>query len=253
MPPVNNVRKLFADDFVKGVIERSMANAAQAESEGNWSDSYAQCYWWLQEIDPNNVGYKAYTEELIDKIRIASSFEDSVCETSVERYKGIRPVIFEQAIRVLDLFYVSRIDYGQMAKDALGQCRLLTEVLAALPEKTFSETSLDLNERPSQDQLNAWNALLRTLVTEVEQGDHGAVESGISRDVRAGVGIESDHGQCTRTHPGGSIRPGLLCIVGSPYLSGMAQGDRGLQPGHEQRVHRHRCGDLQTPGPVDGR
>ncbi len=171
-------KELFQDTFVQDVLQRSLSEATQDEAEGRWSDSYARCYWWLDEIDPNNVGYKDYTEELLDKIRIASSFEDSPCETSVERYKGIRPEIFERAMQVLDTFYVSRIDYGQMAKDSLDQCRLLTEVLTALPQKTLAQSSLDLNTPPEPNALNAWNAVIKTLVQDVEQRTDGLTFQG---------------------------------------------------------------------------
>ncbi|GAI83796.1 unnamed protein product, partial [marine sediment metagenome] len=52
-------------------------------------------------IDPNNEGYSDYAQQLLDKATIAVAFEDSPCETSEERFQGVREELFIRAINFL--------------------------------------------------------------------------------------------------------------------------------------------------------
>ena len=85
---------LFNDAFVQDIIQRAIDRASQYEAEGKWLDAYSECHAWLKSIDPNNAGYEEYADTLWEKVAISASFEDSPCETSQERYQGVRKEIF---------------------------------------------------------------------------------------------------------------------------------------------------------------
>lgn len=121
--------QLMSDVFVRETIQEAIDHAAESEVAGKWLDAYTNCYYWLGAIDPNNEGYSDYAQHLLDKATLAMAFEDSPCETSEERYAGVKKEMFTRSIDFLDLRYVTLIDYEEMATKALGRCRLLVEVL----------------------------------------------------------------------------------------------------------------------------
>jgi carboxyl-terminal processing protease len=164
-------RTLLAYPYVHSLIRQSIERAVKYESEGKWLDAYSECYAWLKAIDPNNQGYDTYADELWDKVVIDSSFEDSPCETSTQRFEGIQPQIFKRVIQTLDYWYVNnKIDYGEMAVESLDRCKLLAEVV--------SLRSIDPNDtveynRPPLSQVNAWNVALDSMLDEIKQNRTG--------------------------------------------------------------------------------
>lgn len=161
---------LFDDAYVKEIIQRAIDRAAQYEVEGKWLEAYSECHAWLKAIDPNNQGYKEYADTLWDKIVISSSFEDSPCETSQERYQGIRKEIFQRVVRTLGRNYVAGIDYAEMATLGLKRCKLLAEVMAHRPQDANDTVNY---ERPEPDELTAWVATMDTLLAEVKRSPTG--------------------------------------------------------------------------------
>ena len=191
--------QLLSDSFVQEVLQRAIDKAAEFEVEGKWLEAYINCYYWLKAIDPKNEGYSDYAEQLLDKAAIAASFEDNPCETREERFRGVKKEMFIRTIIYLDLHYVSVINYTQMARQAIEQCKLLGEVvgtssrfsrnfrsedtvskkteLEVLDEKTL-ELSEFLSEQgsflpPDSTELAAWSVSLGALLDEVNSAWDG--------------------------------------------------------------------------------
>jgi carboxyl-terminal processing protease len=191
--------QLLSDSFVQEVLQRAIDKAAEFEVVGKWLEAYINCYYWLKAIDPKNEGYSDYAEQLLDKAAIAASFEDNPCETREERFRGVKKEMFIRTIIYLDLHYVSVINYTQMARQAIEQCKLLGEVvgtssrfsrnsrsedtvskkteLEVLDEKTL-ELSEFLSEQgsflpPDSTELAAWSVSLGALLDEVNSAWDG--------------------------------------------------------------------------------
>jgi carboxyl-terminal processing protease len=168
--------KLLSDEFVNEVIQEAINKSTSYELEGKWLEAYTNCYFWLVIIDPNNDGYSDYAQQLYDKATIAASLEDSACETREERYQGVDKKIFIRAIKFLDLHYVNKIDYKDMALEALEHCRLLGEVMQFPPED-FKVSEEHKSEAEYKKSLSAWSVALEVIVDQVKQPS-----TGISRD-----------------------------------------------------------------------
>ncbi|MCK4294928.1 MAG: S41 family peptidase [Planctomycetes bacterium] len=144
--------RLLDDEFVKQTIQRAVDRAAGFETEGKWLEAYTSCYYWLEVIDPNNEAYSDYAEQLLEKAQIAASFEDSPCETSKERYEGIKKEMFVRAIHALSVNYVSLIDYGEMATKAVNRCKLLAEVMGKRAEFVVRCSLLSVDSKKESDE-----------------------------------------------------------------------------------------------------
>ena len=173
--------ELLSDGFVKEVIEKARAKASELESKGKWLDAYLACYNWLKAIDKDNQGYSDCAEQLLDKADIAASFQDSPCETSRERFDGIREETFLRAIDVLKYNYVRIFDYRQMASKAIRRCQLLAEVLSVLSSAdsqgkdliSWSEDAQGFSLPVDSKRVSAWSAALATILDEVNQSPTG--------------------------------------------------------------------------------
>ena len=166
--------QLLADTFVKEMIQTAIDNAATLEVEGKWLEAYTNCYGWLVAIDPNNEGYSDHAQELLDKASLAMVFEDSPCETSEERFQGVRKEMFVRAVTFLNTHYVSLLDYNEMSTQALEQCKLLAEVIGT--SSRFGADS-DQNGTTSSNvmkiaweprKLAAWSSAIDGLLDEIE-------------------------------------------------------------------------------------
>lgn len=154
-------KALLEEDFVKRLVADTLDRGAQYESEGNWIDSYAYSYYWLRALNEDNAEYKEHAEMLIEKASIEVSLKDNICESSEERFKGIRVEMLYRAVELLDMHYVSRVDYIQMASKGIARCRNLGEVIlmsaADLPYEIGSwqykkwEAGLDVIENKMSD------------------------------------------------------------------------------------------------------
>lgn len=162
--------RLFEDVFVKEIIQRALDRASQYEAEGKWLEAYSECHAWLKTIDPNNEGYRDYADTLWDKVVISSGFEDSPCETSEERYEGVRKEIYQRVIARLEHNYVAGIDYAEMATLGLKRAKLLAEVMTLRPQDVNDTLSY---ERPERGELNAWLAAVDALLAEVKRSPTG--------------------------------------------------------------------------------
>lgn len=162
--------ELLSKPFVNQTFERAIDKASEFELEGKWLDAYTNCYYWLLASDPNNEAYVDYAEQLIDKAAIVASFQDSPCETHEERYEGVKKEMFLQAIEALNYRYVSVMDYGEMASEAIGRCELLAEVMGvSFLENSQGDDSKSSFSPPDTDQLTAWRVALAALSDEIDE------------------------------------------------------------------------------------
>ncbi|MHC4159857.1 MAG: S41 family peptidase [Planctomycetota bacterium] len=160
---------LLEDPFVSQIIEKAKTTAAEFESKGKWLDAYTVCYSKLAQIHEDDQAYSDYAEQLLDKADIAASLRNSSCETSTERYAGIKKQMFISAVNLLDTSYVNFTDYRQMAIKGIGRCKLLAEVM--------SNSHLDVEYEVQGTQLTAWSGALEVVLDEVNQSP-----ADISRD-----------------------------------------------------------------------
>jgi len=168
--------KLLTDEFVRDIMHTAIDKATGYELEGKWLEAYTDCYFWLVVIDPNNDGYSDYAQQLYDKATIAASLEDSACETREERYHGVNKQIFIRTVNYLDLHYVNKIDYKEMANKALEQCQLLGEVMEFHTEDFNDPNENQKSEVEYRQSLSAWSVSLDVIMDDVKQS------TGISRD-----------------------------------------------------------------------
>ena len=195
--------QLLSESFVEQVFQKAKAKAAEFEAKGKWLDAYINCYSWLQAIDKDNEAYSDYAEQLLEKAGIVASFQDSPCETRKERYEGVKKQMFIRAIDTLNFNYVSIIDYGQMATEAIKRCELLVEVIGlSFSQNSQNKTAVSQetpgNKHPAKPpelssgedseaaflplpldskKLTAWSAALAAVLDEVNQSP-----TGISKD-----------------------------------------------------------------------
>ncbi|MHC4326662.1 MAG: S41 family peptidase [Planctomycetota bacterium] len=166
--------QLMSDKFVKQTLQEAIDKAAKFEVEGKWLEAYTNCYYWLRAIDPNNDGYSDYAEQLLDKAALAMVFEDNPCETSEERFLGVKKEMFLRAIEFLDTRYVETIKYEKMAAKAVTRCKLLAEVIGASSQ--FAEDSQNQDQDSSSatkgmrypEGLSAWLSSLDSLLDEIK-------------------------------------------------------------------------------------
>lgn len=105
--------------------------------------------------------YSDYAEQLLEKARILASLQDSPCETSQERYTGIKKRMFINAVDILDSSYVNIIDYHQMATKGIERCKLLAEVMSKL--------GVDNEYKMTNVQYSAWSDALGKTAYKVNQ------------------------------------------------------------------------------------
>ena len=178
-------KQLLSESFVKQVFQKAIEKATRFESKGKWLEAYTNCYSWLRAIDPNNEGYSDHADQLLDKATIVASFQDSPCESRSERYAGVKKEMFVRAIDALRRYYVSIIDYRQMATKAIRRCELLGEVMALsfsdisdnLSAVSADETSEVPFSPPDSAELSAWSAGLAAILDEVKQSPTGVDRS----------------------------------------------------------------------------
>lgn len=179
-------QQLLSDAFVKEVFQKAIDRAARLEVEGKWLEAYTDCYGWLVAIDPENKGYSDYADRLFDKATLTMVFEDSPCETSEERFQDVQKEMFVQAINFLNSYYVSIIDYGEMAFKAVDRCKLLAEVIKTAQRSPNAKNGgkgtsnlMKITWEPSE--LAAWSSILDGLLDEVKSASEGLVGLGLSR------------------------------------------------------------------------
>jgi len=172
-------KQLLSNPFVKETMQKAIDKAAEYEVEGKWLEAYTNCYGWLVAIDPNNEGYSDYAQQLLDKATIAVAFEDSPCETSKERFLGVKEELFIRAINFLNSRYVSIIDYNDAAAKAIERCKLLAEVISTSSRLNGDSTNDAisspniLKDNLEPQKLAAWSTALTALLDEAKSSSGG--------------------------------------------------------------------------------
>jgi carboxyl-terminal processing protease len=161
--------QLLSMPFVTETLEQAKSKAAEYESEGKWLDAYSECYAWLRAIYENNQEYSDYSDKLLDKANIEASFRDSPCETTQDRYRGVRRSMFERAVEALNFNYVSiSIDYKQMMVKGIERCQILTDV-AKRPSANDANDIVENGCLPRDHQkLAAWSVAMDGLLDELD-------------------------------------------------------------------------------------
>ena len=63
--------ELLSSEIVKSLVERALKKGVEFESEGEWVDAYAHCFYWLSALYPDNQEYKdqirANTDDVIER------------------------------------------------------------------------------------------------------------------------------------------------------------------------------------------
>ena len=165
--------ELLSEPFTQQTFQKAIDKASEFESKGEWLDAYAICYSWLQAIDEANEAYSDHAEQLIEKAKIAASFQDSPCESREERYEGVKKEMFERSIDALRFNYVSSIiDYRQMAIEAIKRCKLLGEVVNSLPiaRRSLAESGVSSDE----SRFSAWSSGLAAILDEIREVADGS-------------------------------------------------------------------------------
>jgi carboxyl-terminal processing protease len=176
--------QLLSDSYVKGTFQTAIDNAATLEVEGKWLEAYTSCYGWLVAIDPNNQGYSDHAQQLLDKASLAMAFEDSPCETSEERFQGIREEMFIRAVNWLNSHYVSIPNYNEMAVKALDQCKLLAEVVGVSSRFNAGSDPNSPNVMTiawEPKNLAAWSSAIDGLLDEVKSDSNTMGRSDLLR------------------------------------------------------------------------
>ena len=137
--------------FVQQIIQTAKDRAAEFESKGKWLDAYVACYSWLDIIEPNNNKYSDYADNLLEKAGVIASLQDSPCESSRERFWGVKKKMFVRAIDALNYNYVSILNYSEMAKKAINRCKLLAEVVSIANEQEPNKIPYTLNTEKMPD------------------------------------------------------------------------------------------------------
>jgi len=172
-------KQLLSDTFVKETMQKAIDKAAEYEVEGKWLEAYTNCYGWLVVIDPNNEGYSDYAQQLLDKATIAVAFVDSPCETSAERFMGVKEELFIRALNFLNSHYVSIINYNEMAAEAIQRCKLLAEVISTSSrlndnsKNDVNGSSNILKDAWEPQKLAAWSTALTALLDEAKSSSGG--------------------------------------------------------------------------------
>ncbi len=152
---------LLRNPFVRRMISMSEEKGKQLESEGKWIDAYTACYYWLMELFKDNSIYKEVAERLMEKATVEIALQDDSCgATSRDRHAGIKPEMFLKAINLMDVYYVSPIDYTEMSNKALLRCRLLGEVLV--------QSKAKLAYTADADKAVAWGTGIEAIVASIK-------------------------------------------------------------------------------------
>lgn len=166
-------KELLSDSFVVKAMQTAVDRSSLLEARGKWLDAYTSYFYMLPLIDPNNKGYAAHAEELLDRAGIGASFQDSPCESRKERYAGVEKRMLAKAIDWLNLHYINEISYSQMALKAVKRSELLAEVLAIAFVDVNDPNNGQSIKPPEPDKVAAWSAALSGVRQEIENSAGG--------------------------------------------------------------------------------
>ncbi|MFA5423781.1 MAG: PDZ domain-containing protein, partial [Phycisphaerae bacterium] len=168
--------------IVQQAIKRAITVAQEYESQGKWFDSYSNAWYWLSVLDKDNEQYKEHAEELVEKVTILSTFQDSPCETSRQRFERVDPSMYKRAIEVIDTTYVNPmfIDYSKMSEKIIRRAKLMAQVIDVSYDQieesyknNGQQDAFEIVHRPDSSSLKAWNEALDALASDIKQSTEG--------------------------------------------------------------------------------
>lgn len=152
--------KLLEMPFVLQLKENALKKGVEFEAKGEWVDAYAHCFYWLSSLYPDNDEYKDQGERLTRLAIIEMALKDNSCDSSRQRHEGVKPAMLVRAVRALDFNYVSLMDYAEMTKKGLEQCKLLGQVLY--------EDKKNISYRVPKANIVKWQDGIRGLQGEIK-------------------------------------------------------------------------------------
>ena len=123
--------ELLKMPFVEHLVAHAHTKGEELEARNEWLEAYAHCYYWLAMLYEDNKDYEEKTDELTIMATIEMALKDNACETSIDRYRGIKPEMLTRSINALHISYVSDINYREMAQKGIDRCLLLAKVLTS--------------------------------------------------------------------------------------------------------------------------
>lgn len=121
--------ELLQKPFVLNLIAKADSKGHELQEQGEWIESYAHCYFWLNKLYEDNKEYKDTVDLLVKMASIETALKDNSCEKSVDRYKGVTPGMLARTIKALAISYVSDLNYKEMAQKGVESGLLLGKVL----------------------------------------------------------------------------------------------------------------------------
>ncbi len=152
--------QLLDDELIKTMVKKTEQKGQKLDKNSNWRNAYSKCYYWLNELYPENSDYRDISDELMEKNAIELSLQDAHGETSYQRHAGIKPRMLLMAVKKLDFDYIDIVDYSAMIEAALKRCRLLGEVL----KNSKKELSFSIEPR----KIRGWMAGLKAVKSSVK-------------------------------------------------------------------------------------
>ena len=201
--------QLLSETFVKNLLQTAQKKSTEFEAEGKWLDAYLICYNALQAIYPDNQQYSDYGQRLVEMAEIASSFQDSPCETASQRYEGVQKKMFIRAIDVLNSNYVSLLDYRQMATKAISRCQLLAEVM----NKAADTNSVGQAEKLNTKNLGTWSAALTEISNEAKQSPLGIGKNEFIDVFEKVLALNQELGGAPKAEPQNTLLPEGVLIA----------------------------------------
>ncbi|MBS3735353.1 MAG: PDZ domain-containing protein [Phycisphaerae bacterium] len=180
-------------DWYARLVEGVEARARSAVAEARWHDALA-AYGGLKDVNPDSQTYRDKVDRVRRHVRVLGLYappEDEADGPDAEppawreRVSGVDAEMVKSAISQLDMYYVTRVEYRQVAREALESVRVLAETPQAaetftgLADKDKRDRFLDAVQRQIDnitardrvdhvDLLLAFNAVLRASERSVE-------------------------------------------------------------------------------------
>ncbi|MFW6133932.1 MAG: S41 family peptidase, partial [Planctomycetota bacterium] len=125
-------------DWYPRIVRDMEARARRAEEDARWYDALS-AHSGLKELDPDNESYERKVDLVRRHVRVlglygAEEDEDEAATRAVEEppawretVSGVDAEMVKSAVSRLDTYYVTRVDYREVARAALQSVRVLAE------------------------------------------------------------------------------------------------------------------------------
>jgi len=110
--------------WIERLVTDSLAHAKQLCQERDWRGAW-QIYWRLEEMYDGDPTYRKLTREALTHLRLDLIFEEE--DTWKERLEHVRWQEGERSLHYVDLYYVTPVNFKDVAKSGLEQLLMLSE------------------------------------------------------------------------------------------------------------------------------